>query len=335
MNEAPRGGATSSTIEIAMSRASIPGNLAIRLVRLILRKMLYLAGIGLAVVLVSFLPTALTFDAHKIGFSMGFNWAKYWGGVSSYLGILLSGSFGDTVRRAGTFTYFTEFGYPVSEAIRFAFPRSLALLGIALSISVVAGIIIGLYGTNTRAKWYYGLLLSGVLAILSAPDFVIALLSQRLIVNLHSWGINILPAAGFGEMKHILLPAIIFSLVPTAYIARVTSVAMDGVLSSDYIRTAIAKGCTDRAVIYKHALRNAALRIIDSFPSIASISFANLAIVEYIFYVPGAAYKLIVTKGDVYLTAGFALCFALVYFFVDFMVSLMREFVDPRLKEAS
>lgn len=307
--------------------------LGLRLIKLLVRKLTYLCIVAFSVIVFSFIPAAFVFTRTGSGFTMGFNWAKYWEAVGKYLETLVSGSLGEAVRtwtRGGR-----PLTYPVADAIEKALPRSLTLLGIALTIAIVAGVIIGLNGTHSKARWYYGILLGGVLAFISAPDFLVAMLSQRAMILLQSAGLKVLPPAGYGELKYAFLPAIVLSLVPTAYIARVTSVALDGILHTDYIRTAVAKGCSERQVIYRHALKNAALQIIDSFPALASISFSNLAIVEYIFYVPGAAYQLMVTRGDAYLTAGLALCFAAIYFAVDLLVNILREFIDPRLKEVA
>ena len=100
-------------------------------------------------------------------------------------------------------------------------------------------------------------------------------------------GLDLLPVAGWGSPKHMILPALALSTFPTALIARVTRASMLDVLQQDYIRTARAKGLSEWTVIFKHVFRNSLIPLITLFAGLLPGLIAGSIIVEYIFSIHG------------------------------------------------
>jgi peptide/nickel transport system permease protein len=187
----------------------------------------------------------------------------------------------------------------VRDVLLDALPRTLLLVGLALSFSFVVGIAVGVLQAErlggTRDRW----LGRGLLLLYSVPDFWLALLA----LLLFAYKLPILPAGGivdpvvhdylpFGRrvldrLAHLVLPALTLTLLTSAVIARHQRSSLIGVLSSDWMRTALAKGLSWRHAVRRHALRNALLSTITlvglSLPTLA----AGAVFVEKVFSWPG------------------------------------------------
>jgi peptide/nickel transport system permease protein len=135
-------------------------------------------------------------------------------------------------------------------------------------------------------------------------------------------------------IKRIALPVIVLSVGPVATIARITRTAVLEVLSEDYIRTARAMGTPDRSVLFRHALRNAALPVV----TIAGLGFGRLlggtVIIESIFALPGMGTILIngINGRDYPVVQGLVLMYAILFVLVNVLTDLVYTKVDPRVK---
>ncbi len=134
-------------------------------------------------------------------------------------------------------------------------------------------------------------------------------------------------------LRHLLLPAIALSLMPMAYITRLTRVSMIDVLGSDYVRTARAKGLSKPIVIWKHCLRNAILPVVSYVGPAAAGTMVGSFVVEQIFNVPGLGNFFVtsVQNRDQTLIIGTVMVESTLLLLVNLLVDLSYGFVDPRI----
>lgn len=135
-------------------------------------------------------------------------------------------------------------------------------------------------------------------------------------------------------IKHLLLPAIALSTIPLAIIARMTRSSMLEVLQQDYIRTARAKGLTQRVVIVKHAFRNAMLPVVTIIGLQVGTLFAGAVLTETIFGFAGVGRMLFeaITARDFPIVQAFTIVIAIGYVGTNLLVDLSYAFIDPRIK---
>ena len=187
----------------------------------------------------------------------------------------------------------------VRDAIAQTVPRTLLLMGLALALSFAIGIRIGVFDVRHRGTARGHLSDAMTLLVNAVPDFWLALM---LLLTFAFW-FPILPAGGMRDAvmadfmspaqalwdraRHLALPLVALTLVATAFIARVQRAALLEVLPSDYVRTARAKGLDERAVIGRHALRNALLPMITLGGLALPVLLGGAVFVERIFNWPG------------------------------------------------
>jgi peptide/nickel transport system permease protein len=212
---------------------------------------------------------------------------------------------------------------------------TLAIAGVVLSVLI--GVPLGILGATLRGSVadFITLLISTV--GVAAPSFWIALLlSSAFAVNL-GW----LPSIGAGEpgdlgsiLAALVLPATALGLSGMALVARMTRSSMLDVLGEDYVRTARAKGVTERTVIYRHALRNAAIPIV----TVIGLNFGHLLggtiVIETVFARPGLGTLLLnaILGRDYPVVQGVTLVIAVAFILVNLCTDLTYAFLDPRLK---
>ena len=199
----------------------------------------------------------------------------------------------------GDFGYSHSLNMSVASAIAIALPRTLLLMGLAVVLSFALAVVLGVFEARhwgrARARVSNGI----TLLLTSIPDFWLALM---LLLTFAFW-IPVLPAGGMRDAvmadfmspaqaawdlaRHLALPLLTLTLLATAYLARFQRAALLEVLPADYVRTARAKGLAERAVVGRHALRNALLPMI----TLAGLAFPALlggsVFVERIFSWPG------------------------------------------------
>lgn len=150
-----------------------------------------------------------------------------------------------------------------------------------------------------------------------------------LIDSLLTWNIP-----GFVDaLKHIIMPAIALATIPMAIIARMTRSSMLDVMQEDYIRTATAKGLTERVVLFRHALKNAFLPVITIIGIQAGTLMAGAVLTETIFSWPGIGkwvYDAILGR-DYPIVQGGTLLIAIIFVFFNLLVDISYAFLDPRI----
>jgi peptide/nickel transport system permease protein len=144
------------------------------------------------------------------------------------------------------------------------------------------------------------------------------------------------PASGYGDgaVKHILLPAFTLGVAYMALLARTTRAAVVEILSTDYIRTARAKGLSEFKVNRKHVLRNALILVLTTAGLQFGSLMGNTVIVEKLFSWPGIGSLMVdsIFQRDIPITQGCVLLIILVFLLVNLMVDLLYAVIDPRVE---
>ena len=172
---------------------------------------------------------------------------------------------------------------PVMEIIASRLPASLQLAGIALVLSLAAGIPLGVLAAVKRGTWMDASARVFALVGQSVPVFWIG------IVFIFVFGVRMrwLPTSGYGGAEHFVLPAVTMALFTVAAITRLTRVGMIGALESDYVRLARIKGLSEAKVVWKHALSNSLLPVVTYLGAFFATMITGAVVVETIFGWPG------------------------------------------------
>lgn len=226
----------------------------------------------------------------------------------------------------------TSYSYKssVSEEILFRMGPTLKLGVCSVILTAVIGIPMGiLSATKQYSPLDYGVTtLSMILA--SVPNYVLALLMILLFAVKLGW----LPVSGLTSWKHWILPILSNALTSVAVVARMSRSSMLEVVRQDYIRTARAKGLGERAVIFRHALKNALMPIITVVGMQLSIVIGGSVIIEAIFSIPGMGSYLMtaINNRDYPVINGCVLVISLAVCIMNLLVDVAYAFIDPRVK---
>ena len=232
----------------------------------------------------------------------------------------------------------------VSEVLMDALPRTILLAMAAMVIAIIFGILLGILAAVKQHTWMdTGSIFASVLGI-SAPSFFMGIVLAYLFgfvlsgyTGLHLTG-SLYDIDAFNgkqlQLKNLILPAITLGIRPLAIITQLTRSSMLDVLDQDYIRTAYAKGLSKKAVIFKHALRNALNPVITAITGWFAELLAGAFFVEYIFGWNGIG-KITVDaleKLDFPIVMGSVLITATFFIIVNILADLLYGIVDPRIK---
>ena len=199
---------------------------------------------------------------------------------------------------------------------------------IALVLATVTGILLGSVAALRRNTIFDRIIMVITTAFVSMPSFIMG----SLLLILFSVTLHWLPANGAAK-GGLILPVITLSLYPMSSITRLTRSSMLDVLGQDYIRTAKAKGVSERNVILKHALKNSLIPVITYFgPELAYIVTGSL-VVEQIFAVPGIGRAFVnsITGRDYTLIMGTTVVLASLIVIMNLVSDIMYKIVDPRI----
>jgi oligopeptide transport system permease protein len=217
----------------------------------------------------------------------------------------------------------------VNEIIAQTLPVSIILGTLAYSFALAAGITLGgLAAVRHRRAGDRWLVLVALLGI-SIPNFVLALL----FIRFFAIDLGLLPVAGWGSLDQLVLPALCLSVPFVASITRLTRGGLLEVLRLDFIRTARAKGLSETAVLFRHALKVAILPVIGySGPAIAGVLTGSI-IVETIFGIPGIGPFFVnsVLNRDPFMTCGVVLIFGLFLILCNLVADILYFVVDRRV----
>ena len=252
-----------------------------------------------------------------------------WKDTQNYLSRALQGNWGSLRVASGH--------VPMQQVLRETYRNSMGLLLVALLGSTVIGTIIGALAALIKREAITLSLLALTVLGISTPSFFAGLLLQiGELQYLATFGRKLVSMAGFGwDFEHMLMPVLVLSARPLAYLTRATFIALDRTMQEDYIRTAFSKGLAlDRTVI-EHALRNIAVPILTAIGVSLRFSLGTLPVVELFFAWPGIGRSLLEaintrhTSMVTILASSLGLTFLLVNLFLD----IAYRIIDPRMRE--
>ncbi|PRD42942.1 glutathione ABC transporter permease GsiC [Phyllobacterium phragmitis] len=229
---------------------------------------------------------------------------------------------------------------PVLDEVLERFSATLILAGTALILCTVFGLLAGIVSAVRQFGWVDRIVTLFVLIGISIPSFFLGLL----LILLFAVQLRLLPASGMyaiyggGDLAdllyHLILPAVTLAVIATGVVARLTRTAMLEVLRQDYIRTARAKGLSERKVIYRHALKAAMVSVVPVIGLQAGFVLGGAVYIETVFQWPGIGAMLVkaISTRDILLVQGGVLFVAAAYVFVNLIADIVQAILDPRLK---
>lgn len=225
---------------------------------------------------------------------------------------------------------FKQKGISVNWMIKNYFPVSARLGLAAIIFVVVVGVPLGLIAALKQGKWQDNFVMFLATLGITVPAFVVG----TLLIYVFSQKLGWLPVMGLKSPKHYILPVIALSGGSIAMITRLTRSSLLDVIRQDYIRTARAKGLSEKIVTYKHALRNALIPVITFLGPLVSGVLLGSFVIERIFTIPGLGRSFVDSIGNRDYTAilGLTIFDAAILVIANLIVDLLYVFVDPRIK---
>ncbi len=219
---------------------------------------------------------------------------------------------------------------PVLDEIGARYMNTLALTGMALLWSTIAGVLMGVWSGKNRGKWqdFTGMTLA--VSGISLPAFWVGFLLIMIFAVKLRW----FPTTGAGSFKNLVLPSITLGLSIAAVIARFTRSSIIEVLKEDYIRTARAKGLREKIVTWRHAFRNSMISVV----TVVGLQFGFLlggsVVTEAVFAYPGLGSLLIesVNYRDYPAIQSLILIFSLQFILINLIVDILYAVLNPEIK---
>ncbi|MBX3068972.1 MAG: ABC transporter permease [Thermomicrobiales bacterium] len=237
-----------------------------------------------------------------------------------FLGDIARGDLGTSLRQR----------QPVTDLIRDALPSTLKLALASIGLSVGIGVPLGILTAVKRGSAIDSVVMSATLFGQALPTFWWGIV----LITIFSVSLRWFPTSGSGGWEHLVLPAVTLSTYVLALIVRLTRSAMVEVLTQDYVRTARAKGLSERVVLFGHALRNAAIPIV----TIIGLQFGNLiggaVITETVFAWPGIGLLALnaINSRDYPLLQAIVLLSAVTFLTINLIIDLLYSMLDPRIR---
>jgi peptide/nickel transport system permease protein len=319
------------------------------MIAFVLRRLLQAVGVMLVVGVIAFAlfnfvgdpvalmlpPEATQADRDAMRTMLGLD-RPFWAQFATFIANALQGNFGISLR----------LGRPVSDLIVERLPATLELAFTAALIGLAAGIPLGVYTALRRDSWFSGLLLTSSLVGVSLPNFLIGIFLILIFAVWLGW----LPSFGRGDVVHvgawttgfltvsglkaIILPAITLGFYPVTIVMRLVRSEMLEVLRTDYVKFARARGLTDRAIHFHHALKNTMVPVITIVGLQLGGIIAFAIVTETVFQWPGMGLLFIqaVQFADIPVMAAYLCLVGLIFVSINLVVDLLYFVVDPRLR---
>jgi peptide/nickel transport system permease protein len=227
---------------------------------------------------------------------------------------------------------------PVTQALWERVEPTLVLTGASLLVAVLIGVPSGIVAGAYQGSWWDRLLMLGALLGVCVPGFWLSLNFIYLFAVRLGW----LPAAGYASiwvdpwaaLRYMVLPAVSLGFNQSALIARIARSCMVEVLQQDYIRTARAKGLSQRVVAYVHAFRNALVPVVTVIGITMAILIGGAVVTEIVFNIPGLGRLIIsaILRRDYPVVQGVVLVTAASYVLINLAVDMVYAFIDPRIR---
>ncbi len=221
-------------------------------------------------------------------------------------------------------------GRSVEELLRPALPVSLSLGLLALALATALGLVLGIRAGRRPGSLSDHASMGLALVGISLPSFVVG--AGLMIV--FALKLRLLPVAGWGGYRHLVMPAVTLALPYAAYIARLARSGTIDVLAQDFVRTARAKGVPERAIVLRHVLPGAILPVVSFLGPAAAGIMTGSFVVETLFGVPGIGQWFVkgAVNRDYSVVLGTAILYAALVTGFNLVVDLAYAWLDPRVR---
>jgi oligopeptide transport system permease protein len=228
-------------------------------------------------------------------------------------------------------------GKTVTSLIGEGIPYTATIGVLAFLLIVPVGVLLGVLAAlrqNTRTDF---ITMGFATVAASFPNFVVGVLmvvAFSVLTYRATGGNFFLPAADFGLDDHLIMPVITLSLLPIAYTARLTRASTLDTIRQDYVRTAWAKGLSERLVVMKHVLKNSLIPVVTTLGPTFAFLVTGSVIIETVFNIPGIgrAFVVAVTSRDYPMILGTTVLFSIVIAIANLVVDVLYVFIDPRVR---
>lgn len=301
------------------------------IIRRVLQSFLVILGVVTAVFIITNMtgdPVALMLseassaeDIERLREQLGLNeplYVQYF----NFLGDAARGDFQDSLRFGG---------FSSMEVVLDRYPRTLALAGVALFISVTLGVILGIVSAVKRYTVVDNFVMLLALLGQSIPNFWLGIM----LILFFAVNLGWFPSQGYSlSPKYLLLPAVTLAAPSLARLTRLTRSGMLDVMSADFVRTARAKGLRERIVISRHAFKNTAIPLV----TVIGLDFGNLLagaiITEQIFQWDGVGQLLVtsINSRDFPVVQAATFIIAASFVMINLLVDLIYTWLDPRVR---
>ncbi|WP_088032166.1 nickel ABC transporter permease [Evansella clarkii] len=236
----------------------------------------------------------------------------------------------------GDFGYSYQTSQDVGAALLIRFPNTLKLAIASVIVATLLGVTMGILSALRQNTWADYTSTTIALAGVSIPNFWLG----AVLILIFSVTLQWLPVGGMNNpwyttqgLKELVLPAITLGTASAAMIARMTRSAMLEVISSDYIRTARAKGTKERSIIMLHCFRNAMIPVVTLIGLNFGFLLGGTVIVEQVFAINGVGRLMInaIAQRDFPMVQGGVLLIAALFVFVNLIIDILYIFIDPRI----
>lgn len=243
-----------------------------------------------------------------------------------YIGNALRGDFGISIPD----------GRAVTDVIAEAFPVSFSLGIRALLFAFIMGILLGVVAAVKRGTVWDSAAMFFALVGVSVPSFIMgAVLQYFLGLKLYqATGVQVFAVIGWSDFNSKILPAFALAFGSMATVSRLMRTSMLDVLSQDYIKTAKAKGLSQRQIVWKHAVRNAVMPVVTVMGPLIAAVLTGAFVVENIFSIPGLGKYFVTSVQTLNYTmiAGTTVFYGMFLILANLVVDLIYGFIDPRIK---
>ncbi len=249
-----------------------------------------------------------------------------------YMDGLLHGNLG--------YSYYTQ--QPVIDIIKLGFPATLSVVVGGVILWLVVGLGVGILSATRARSLFDRVATVGVLAGVSAPVFVVGeILIVVVYVQLNNAGIHfiqtgytLISQSFTGWLGTMILPWVTLATVQAAIYTRLSRGSLLDTLGEDYIRTARAKGLSERRVLYRHAVRSALTPVVSQLGIDVGALLGGVIVVEQVFGLQGIGQETVqaITNGDGQLVLGFIILAALFVVLANLVVDIAYALLDPRVR---
>lgn len=243
-----------------------------------------------------------------------------------YMKRVLTLDFGESIRTRRS----------IAEDLLLRYPATAELALASLVFAGILGVVAGVLSAVHKNSWLDGTSMTLALMGVSVPNFWLGLL----LMLVFSLGLGWLPPSGrvggvgsWEAVRYLLMPAVTLGTAAAGILARLVRSAVIDVLGEDYIRTARAKGLSERVVIYRHALKNALIPVVTEIGLQFGVLLSGAVVVESVFAWPGLGRFLIIaiTGKDFPVVQAGVMLVAVTFVLINLLVDLLYAFLDPRI----